>query len=141
LKTFPFRYHQRKKSHGHFDRARSVYGMLSASLSPNGCSHNTPQQQSPDVCRSNTSWVLKTVEANQPHGTARTSLSLLQPAQCPLEMWEIFMLFDVLGITRVFSVCKPQLRLSRASPLSLVFLYSQTHIDACETPGIVFQVR
>ena len=87
LKTFSFRYPQRKKSHGHFDRARSVYGTLSASLSQNDCSHNTPQQKSPDVHRSNPLWVLKMVEAKQPHDTTPTSLPLLQPAQCPLEMW------------------------------------------------------
>jgi hypothetical protein len=91
LKNFSFRYPQRKKSHGHFDRARSVDGMLSASLPQNGCSHNTLQQQSPVVHRSNPLWVLKTVEANQPHDTTRTSLPLLQPTQYPLEMWEIFM--------------------------------------------------
>jgi hypothetical protein len=91
LKTFSFRYPQRKKSHGHFDRARSGYGMLSESLSQNGCSHNTLQQQSPNVHRSNPLWVLKTVEANQPHDATPTSLPLLQPAQCPLKMWEIFM--------------------------------------------------
>jgi len=68
----------------------------SASLSQNGCSHNTLQQLSADVHRSNPLWVLKTVEANQPHDTTRTSLPLLQPAQCPLEMWEIFMLLPVL---------------------------------------------
>ena len=36
---------------------------------------------------------MKTVEANQPHDTTPVSLPLLQPAQCPLEMWEIFMLY------------------------------------------------
>jgi hypothetical protein len=66
------------------------------SLSQNGCSHSTLQKQSPDVHRSNPLWVLKTVEANQPHGTTPTSVTLLQPAQCPLEMWEIFMSFPVL---------------------------------------------
>jgi hypothetical protein len=53
------------------------------------------QQQGPVVHRSNTLLVMKTVEANQSHGTTRTSLPLLQPAQCPLEMWEIFMLYPV----------------------------------------------
>ena len=95
LKTFSFRYPQKKKSHGHFDRARSVYRTLSASLSQNGCFHNTLQQQSPNVHQSNPLWVLKTVEANQLHDTTPTSLPLLQPAQCPLEMWEIFMLYSV----------------------------------------------
>ena len=79
----------------HFDRAQSVYGTLSASLSQNGCSHNTLQQQSPDVHRSNPRWVLKTVEANRPHETYPTSLLPLQPAQCPLERWEIFMSHSV----------------------------------------------
>ena len=65
------------------------------SLSQNGCSHNTLQQQSADVHWSNPLWVLKTVGANQPHDTTPTSLPLLQPAQCPLEMWEIFMLHSV----------------------------------------------
>jgi len=55
------------------------------------CSHNTLQQQSPVVHRSNPLWVLKTVEANQPHDTILNSLPLLQPTQCPLKMWEIFM--------------------------------------------------
>jgi len=100
LKTFSFRYPQRKKSHGHFDRARSVYRTLSASLSQNGCSHNTLQQQSPDVHRSNPMWVLETAEANQPHGTTPTSHPLLQPAQCPLEMWEIFMPHPVYELSR-----------------------------------------
>jgi len=95
FKNFSFRYPQRKESHGHFDRARSVYGRRSAWLSQNGCSHNTHQQQSPDVNRSNPLWVLKTVEVNQPHDTTPTSLALLQPAQCPLTMWEIFMLHPV----------------------------------------------
>ena len=81
LKTLSFRYPQRKKSHGHFDRARSVYGTLSASLSQNSCSHNTLQQQSPDVYQSNPLWVLKTVETNQPQDSTPTSLSLLQPTQ------------------------------------------------------------
>jgi hypothetical protein len=57
----------------------------------NGCFHNTLQQQSPDVQRSNPRWVLKTVEPNLPNETCPTSLNLLQPAQCPIEMWEIFM--------------------------------------------------
>jgi hypothetical protein len=57
----------------------------------NGCFHNTLQQQSPDVQRSNPRWVLKTVEPNLPNETCPTSLPLLQPAQCPIEMWEIFM--------------------------------------------------
>jgi len=101
LKTFSFRYPQRKKSHGYFDRARSLCRTLCESLSHshynyhNGCSHNTLQQQSPDVHRSNPLWELKTVEANQPHDTIPTSLPLLQPAQCPLEMWEIFMRYPV----------------------------------------------
>jgi hypothetical protein len=69
LKTFSFRYPQKKKSHGCFDRARSVYRTLSESLSQNGCSHNTLQQQSADVHRFNLLWVLKTVEANQPNDT------------------------------------------------------------------------
>ena len=93
FKTFSFRYPKKKKSHGHFDRTRSVYGTLSESQ--NGCSHNTLQQQGPVVHRSNTLLVMKTVEANQSHGTTRTSLPLLQPAQCPLEMWEIFMHYPV----------------------------------------------
>jgi len=93
LKTFSFRYPQRKKSHGRFDRAQSVYRTLSASLPQNGCSHNTLQQQSPDVHRSNPLWVLKPVESDQPHDTITNSLPLLQLAQCPLEMWEIFMLY------------------------------------------------
>jgi len=75
LKTFSFRYPQRKKSHGSFDRARSVYGTLSASLPQNGCSHNTLQQQSHDVHRSNPLWVLKKVEPDQPHDTTPTSLT------------------------------------------------------------------
>jgi len=74
LKTFSFRYPQKKKSHGRFDRARSVYRTLSASLSQNGCSHNTLQQQSPDVHWSNPLWVMKTVEAKQPQDTTPTSL-------------------------------------------------------------------
>ena len=93
LKTFSFRYPQRKKSHGRFDRARSVYRALSVSLSQNGRSHNMLQQQSSVVHRSSSLWVMKTVEANQPHDTTPVSLPLLQPAQCPLEMWEIFMLY------------------------------------------------
>src|SRR5215468_8298570 len=64
---------------------------LSASLSQNSCSHNTLQQQSPDVQRSNPLCVLKTAEANLPNETCPTSLPPLQPAQCPREMWEIFM--------------------------------------------------
>jgi hypothetical protein len=48
-------------------------------------------QQSPDVQRSNPWWVLKTVERNLPNETCPTSLPPLQPTQCPLEMWEIFM--------------------------------------------------
>ena len=59
--------------HMYFDWARSVYGTLSASLSQNGCSHNTLQQLSPDVHRSNPLWVLTTVEANQPHDTTPTT--------------------------------------------------------------------
>ena len=47
--------------------------------------------KAPDVHRSNPLWVLQTVEANQPHGTTPTSLPPLQPAQCPLELWDIFM--------------------------------------------------
>ena len=103
LKTFSFRYPQRKKSQGRFDRTRSVYGTLCASLSQNGCSRNMLKQQSPDVHRSNPLWVLKTVEANQPHGTTPTSLPLLQPAQCPLEMWEIFMFHPVGSL--YFDIC------------------------------------
>ena len=34
---------------------------------------------------------IKTVEAEQPHETYPTSLPPLQPAQCPLKRWEIFM--------------------------------------------------
>ena len=75
----------------HFDRARSVYGTLSASLSQNGCSHNTLQQQSPDVHWFNPLWVLTMVEANQLHDTTPTSLPPLQPAQWLFKMWEIFM--------------------------------------------------
>ena len=59
------------------------------------CSHNTLQQQSPDVHQSNPLRVLKTVEANQPHDTTPTSLTLLPPEQWPPEMWEIFMPFPV----------------------------------------------
>jgi hypothetical protein len=51
---------------------------------------DTLQQQSPDVQRSNTRWVLKTVERNLPNESCPTSLPLLQPAQCPIKMWEIF---------------------------------------------------
>jgi hypothetical protein len=52
---------------------------------------DTLQQQSPDVQRSNPWWVLKTVVRNLPNETCPTSLPPLQPAQWPLEMWEIFM--------------------------------------------------
>jgi hypothetical protein len=95
LKPFSFRYPKKKKSHGHFDRARSVYRTLSESLSQNGCSHITLQLKRLVVHRSNPLGVLKTVEANQPHDTITTSLPLLQPAQYPLEMWENFMLYPV----------------------------------------------
>ena len=104
LKTFSFRYPQKKNSHGHFDRERSVYGTLSTSLSQNGCSHNTLQQQRPDVHRSNPVCVLKTVEGNQPHDTNPTSLTLPQPAQCPLEMWEIFLPLPVCALSTLCSV-------------------------------------
>ena len=90
-KTFTLGIPKRKKSHGHFDQARSVYRTLSKKLSQNGCSHNTLQQQSPVVHRSNPLQILKTVVAYQPHDTTPTSLSLIQPAQCPLEIQEIFM--------------------------------------------------
>jgi hypothetical protein len=56
-----------------------------------GCFRNTLQQQSPDVQRSNPWWILKTVEPNLPNENCPTSLPPLQPAQCPIEMWEIFM--------------------------------------------------
>jgi hypothetical protein len=72
---------------------REVCTERSESLSQNGCSYNTLQQQSPEVYQY---WLLKTVEANQPHDTNPTSLPLLQPAQYPLEMWELFMLYLVL---------------------------------------------
>jgi len=67
LKTFSFKYPQSKKVTWAF--RPSVKRVWNASLSQNGCSRNTLQQQSPDVHRSNPLWVLKTVEANQPHDT------------------------------------------------------------------------
>jgi hypothetical protein len=36
-------------------------------------------------------WVLKMVELNLPNETCPTSLPPLQPEQCPIEMWEIFL--------------------------------------------------
>jgi hypothetical protein len=63
---------------------------------------DTLQQQSPDVQRSNPCWVLKTVEPNLTNETCPTSLALLQPAQCPIEMWGIFMphLYHLLSVPR-----------------------------------------
>ena len=87
LKTFSFRYPQRKTSHGLKSGDRAGH-----STSP--LRDQTPreqQQQSPGVHRSKPLWVLTTVEANQPHDTNLTSLAPLQPAQCPFEKWEIFM--------------------------------------------------
>jgi hypothetical protein len=62
---------------------------------------DTHQQQSPDVQRSNPRWVLITVEPNLPNETCPTSLPPLQPAQCPIEMWGIFMPHPVLYQRRV----------------------------------------
>jgi hypothetical protein len=53
-------------------------------------------QQSPDVHQSNPWWVLKTVEANQPHETYLTSLPPLQPTQCSLKMWENYIILSML---------------------------------------------
>ena len=95
LKTFPLGIPKGKSHMGVLTEREACAEPSLESLSQNGCSHNTLQQQSPDLHRSNQLWVLKTVETNQLQDTTSNSLSLLQPAQWPLEMWEIFMLSSV----------------------------------------------
>ena len=99
-----------------------MYRTLCVSLSQNGCSHNALQQQSPDVHRSNPLRLAKTVEANQPHDTTPTSLTLLQPSQCPIEMREIFML-----------------NLNKVAGRGLETLHSDQTFNDADPTGRVFQ--
>ena len=104
MKTFSFRYPQRKTSHGlkSGDRAGHSTSPRKRDQTPR---EQQQQQQSPDVHLSNPLWVLTTVEANQPHDTTPT-LTPLQPSQCPFEKWEIFMPHPVFSHQkRTPSVC------------------------------------
>ena len=97
LKTFSFRYPQRKTSHGLKSGDRAGHSTCPLKEIKRLGNNNNNNNKAPDVHLSNPLWVLTTVEAIQPHDTTPTSLPPLQPSQCPFEKWEIFMPHPVLS--------------------------------------------
>jgi hypothetical protein len=101
LKTFSFRYHQRKKSRGlkSGDRASHSTSPLKEIKRPGNISLNTPSERGAvwavapscwNVHRSNPWWVLKTVEANQPHETYPTSTPTTARTVTPRNVGDLF---------------------------------------------------